>query len=66
LVTCLDFITPIVGSQSQADAIYIDLSSTLDLIPATDLPLFPSISVTDLDADTEIIDIKGIGRQNLI
>jgi hypothetical protein len=33
LVTYADFIFPLVGSQSQADAIYFDLSSASDLVP---------------------------------
>jgi hypothetical protein len=33
LVTYLDFITPLVSSQGQADAIYIDLSSVFDHVP---------------------------------
>jgi hypothetical protein len=32
LVTYLDFITPLVSSQGQANAIYFDLSSTFDLV----------------------------------
>jgi hypothetical protein len=35
LVTYLDFITPLVGSQRQADAIYFDLSSAFDLVSHT-------------------------------
>jgi hypothetical protein len=33
LVTYLDFITPVVSSQGQADAIYFAVLSTLSLIP---------------------------------
>jgi hypothetical protein len=33
LVTFLDFLTPVVRGQGQADAIYFDLSNTLDLVP---------------------------------
>jgi hypothetical protein len=33
LVTCLDFITPLVGSQGQADAIYFGRSSAFDFVP---------------------------------
>jgi hypothetical protein len=33
LVTYLEFITPLATSQSQADAIYFDLSSTFNLVP---------------------------------
>jgi hypothetical protein len=33
LVTYIDVITPLVGSQGQADAIYFDLSSDLSLVP---------------------------------
>jgi hypothetical protein len=33
LVTYLDFISPLVGSQTQADAIYFDLSNAFDLVP---------------------------------
>jgi hypothetical protein len=33
LVTYLDFITPVVGCQDQADAIYFDLISAFDLDP---------------------------------
>ncbi|PNF20040.1 hypothetical protein B7P43_G05817 [Cryptotermes secundus] len=33
LVTYIDFISPIVGSQRQADAIYFDLSNAFDLVP---------------------------------
>jgi hypothetical protein len=35
LATYLDFIAPLVSYQSQADAIYFDLSSALDLVPHT-------------------------------
>jgi hypothetical protein len=37
LVTSLDFITPVVSSQGQADAIYFDLSSASDDGGSTDL-----------------------------
>jgi hypothetical protein len=33
LVTYVDFISPLVGSQRQADAIYFDLSNAFDLVP---------------------------------
>jgi hypothetical protein len=35
LVTYLDFITTLVGSQRQADAIYLDLTSASDVVPHT-------------------------------
>jgi hypothetical protein len=33
LLTYVDFISPIVGSQRQADAIYFHLSNAFDLVP---------------------------------
>jgi hypothetical protein len=33
LVTFLDFLTPVVRGQRQADAIYFDVSKALDLVP---------------------------------
>jgi hypothetical protein len=38
LVTYLDYITPLVSSQRQVDAIYFDFSSAFDLVSHT-LPL---------------------------
>jgi hypothetical protein len=32
-MTFLDFLTPVVGGQRQADAIYFDLSYAFDVVP---------------------------------
>lgn len=42
MVTYLDFITPVVGCQDQADAIYFDRSKAFDLDPHA--PLFHELS----------------------
>jgi hypothetical protein len=46
LVTYLEFITPLVTSQGQADAIYFDPSSAFDLVPHT--PLLQKLSAFGL------------------
>jgi hypothetical protein len=46
LVTYLEFITPLVGSQRQADANYFDLSNAYDFVPHTLLP--PKLSAFGL------------------
>jgi hypothetical protein len=46
LATYLEFITPLVTSQGQADAIYFDLGSAFDLVPHT--PLLQKLSAFGL------------------